>query len=101
MPPLKVLYYRVGKDPELVSIPNELEAMQKLVGGPIEQLHLFGYVVLICNEEGKLNDMPSNRRVGDDVIVGDFFITGIDIKAGYISLPDVHLSKVLNFMEAQ
>ena len=34
--------------------------------------------ILICNEEGKVKGMDCNRRVGDDVIAGPFFIVGED-----------------------
>lgn len=36
------------------------------------------YIYLVCNEEGKLQDLKPNRIVGDDVIVGTFFITKTD-----------------------
>ena len=29
-----------------------------------------------CNDEGKLNGMEMNRRVGDDIICGPFFLVG-------------------------
>ena len=31
-----------------------------------------------CNEEGKLIDLPGNRRVGDDIIAGTFYVCGSD-----------------------
>ena len=45
---------------EEATIPNTLEALQEAVGGYIETVTLDNGVVLICNEEGKLRDMPYN-----------------------------------------
>ena len=42
------------------TIPNTLKALQETVGGYIETVTLDNGVVLICNEEGKLRDMPYN-----------------------------------------
>ena len=45
---------------EEATIPNTLRALQKTVGGYIETVTLDNGVVLICNEEGKIRDMPYN-----------------------------------------
>ena len=45
---------------EEATIPNTLEALQEAVGGYIETVTLDNGLVLICNEEGKLRDMPYN-----------------------------------------
>ena len=41
-------------------VSDSLENLQKTVGGYIETVTLDNGVVLICNEEGKLRDMPYN-----------------------------------------
>ena len=41
-------------------ISDSLENLQKTVGGYIETVTLDNGVVLICNEEGKIRDMPYN-----------------------------------------
>lgn len=79
---ITVLYLQVGKLPQTVSIDNSLEAMQRLVGGYIEEYMPFDdEVALICNEEGKMNGSSLNRAVYDEhskemieIIAGDFFI---------------------------
>ena len=51
---------------EEATIANTLEALQEAVGGYIETVTLDNGVVLICNEEGKVRDMPYNftlRRI--------------------------------------
>jgi hypothetical protein len=47
-------------------ISDSLENLQKTVGGYIETVTLDNGVVLICNEEGRIRDMPYNftlRRI--------------------------------------
>ena len=72
---LTVLKAEPGKPPEEVTMPNTLEAMQKMVGGFIEVVYLDD-VCLVCNEECKLIGLEGNRRVGDDIIAGTFFLAG-------------------------
>ena len=58
---------------EETTIPNTLKALQEAVGGYIETVTLpERNLVLICNEEGKLRDMPYNftlRRIRGVVTV--------------------------------
>jgi hypothetical protein len=48
---------------EEAAIPNTLRALQEAVGGYIETVTLDNGVVLICNEEARLRDMPYNFTV--------------------------------------
>lgn len=74
-PEITVLRVEPGKVPEPVTMSNTLAAMQQMVGGYIEIVCLDD-ACLICNEEGKLIGLDGNRRVGDDIIAGTFFIAG-------------------------
>ncbi|MDO4518540.1 MAG: DUF3846 domain-containing protein [Bacillota bacterium] len=77
---IRVLYIEPGKAPEEKIIGTGLAEMQALVGGIIELFPLEDEMVLICNEEGKINDLPLNRAMVDsdgrliDIIAGSFFI---------------------------
>ncbi len=79
---ITVLKCEVGKEIQTIEIERGLKNMQKEVGGYIEQFSPFeDDVVLIVNEEGKLQGLPLNRAVYDeysgeviDVIAGDFLI---------------------------
>ena len=78
---LHVLVVEPGRRPRLQSIPHTLQAMQALVGGPIQAVYPFEEpVALICNEEGKLEGLPPNRDLRDeegtlyDVVCGTFFL---------------------------
>ena len=76
-----VMFYGVGKDPEVQEWPDgDLETMQICVNGFIDSIpHPLKDLVIVINEEGKLNEDPPNRhlyREGKiiDTIVGDFFV---------------------------
>ena len=77
---ITVLKVEPGKAPETVTIPNTLEAAQKMVGGYIEVLNVDN-ACLVCNEDGKLMGLEGNRRLGNDIIAGTFFLAG-DTRSG-------------------
>lgn len=75
---LKCLYVKENSLPEEIMIPNILSAKQEKIGGLIEYTYLpdNDEVVIICNEEGKINGMSPNRDTGYDIIFGPFLIVG-------------------------
>lgn len=87
---ITVLKVEPGKSPETVTMPNTLDAMQKMVGGYIEVLPLSD-VCLVCNEDGKLMGLEGNRRLGNDIIVGTFFLAGDTQSGDLCSLMMMHL----------
>lgn len=69
------------KKPVVQDIDSDLKSMQKIVGGSIQAIFPFDEpVALICNEEGKLLNLPLNRALRDDegnvydIISGTFFV---------------------------
>lgn len=76
-------------------IPNTLSALQEAVGGYIQTVDLGG-IILICNEEGLLLDLPENYRAGRICgelgfairIVGNAVFVGYDGTDGFASLSD-------------
>ena len=81
---IKCLLVEPYELPKEIIIDNTLEAKQKIVGGDIECVYLQSNddVVLICNEEGKINGMKLNREIGYDIIAGPFLIVGDDYENG-------------------
>ena len=78
---MKVIVVEPKKKPMVQDIGSGLEYMQKIVGGSIEAIYPFEEpVALICNEEGKLLNLPLNRALRDDegnvydIISGTFFV---------------------------
>lgn len=73
---IRILVVEPDKEPYEIEINHTLENMQKVVGGLIEFVELEDDVDLICNEEGKMNGLPLNRIIKNDIIAGTFFIAG-------------------------
>lgn len=93
---IRILYKEVGKEPQIMFIDNTLEAKQKLVGGLIEVVP-YEDVLIICNEEGKLLNMPPNLVFEYDYIAGNCFVIGDDYKnADFKSLTD---EEILRYRE--
>lgn len=80
-------------------IDNTLEALQEFVGGYIETVTITEKLVLICNEEGKIKNLPKNRElfwtIGEDkerrvirrdCLVGDALICAYDNEGNFRSL---------------
>ena len=58
---MTVLYVKPGEKPKRIEIENDLEALQRAVGGYIEAVYPYeDPVALIVNEEGKLNGLLLN-----------------------------------------
>lgn len=53
---INVIRVRPGQDPEAITIPNTLEALQKEVGGFVEPVSIGHRFVILCNEESRIND---------------------------------------------
>ena len=81
---IKCLLVEPYELPKEIIIDNTLEAKQEIVGGYIECAYLPNddSVVIICNEEGKINGMKLNRDIGHDIIAGPFLIVGDDYENG-------------------
>ena len=79
---MRVLVVEPEQRPKEKEIDDSLIAMQNIVGGYIQPVHLDDSVVLVCNEEGKFMDMPANRGLRDkngqvyDIVFGTFFLCG-------------------------
>lgn len=60
-------------------ISDSLENLQNTVGGYIEAVRLSD-LVIICNEEGRLRDLPYNCTIEGISFVGTIIAIGIDKK---------------------
>ena len=85
---LKVLKVKPHEHPEVYMLKNTLEAMQEAVGGYIDIVGLDDNVCILLNDEGKLIGLEGNRRIGSDIIVGDFFVCGSDEEENLTSLKE-------------
>lgn len=78
---MQVVIVEPEKKPVVQSIDNSLTSMRQIVGGAIQAIYPFEeQVALICNDEGKLLNLPLNRALRDsngvihDIVAGTFFL---------------------------
>ena len=78
-----ILKVEPGKAPERMKITDDLESIQKVVGGSIQAIYPFDEpLAMVCHEEAKLIGLPLNRALrGEDgkiydIIAGSFFLCG-------------------------
>ena len=89
---IKVLMVEPLKEPKAVTLKADLASLQKAVSigadyqGLIEIITIDDGVCILCNEEGKLIGLEGNRRIGNDIIAGVFYVVGENDDAELISL---------------
>lgn len=102
---IEVLKISPQKPAEIVKISNTLVGLQQAVSIEAPYVGLIEIIqpdneedwkiCLLCNEEGKILNLPPNRRVGDDIICGTFYITSQDRFGNLASLNEVQKEKYL------
>lgn len=75
---LQIVYVEPNRQPFVSEVSNGLKSLQRAVDGHIEPIYLGDGTILVGNEEAKLKGMEGNRRLGDSIIAGPFFIVGED-----------------------
>ena len=75
---MKVIIKEPRKTPEWVEIENSLEELQRIVDGYIETVTVTTDVCIICNEEGRINDLPYNCTLLGIQLFGNIIIAGVD-----------------------
>lgn len=91
---ITVLMVESNKHPIITTIKNDLDSLQKAVSigadhqGLIEIFAIDDGVCILCNEEGKLIGLEGNRRVGQDILAGVFYVVGEDGHGNLTSLSE-------------
>lgn len=89
---VKAVKVEPGKRPCVVDLKTDLDSLQKAVSigaadqGLIEFVYLEDNISIICNEEGKLIGLAPNRRLGDDILCGVFYVVAENEDGDLISL---------------
>jgi len=95
---IKILIVEPTLDPYVKEVENTLEKKQKIVGGLIEFVELEDDIDLICNEKGKIYNLPMNRIIKNDIICGTFIIAG-QKNGESISLKDEQIKKYKSYFK--
>jgi hypothetical protein len=95
---IQVVIVEPFKTPYKKTIPNTLDAMKEIVGGYIENVFIGrtekgARIGAVVNEEGKMINLPVNKKImgrngAADIFVGTFFITAYNLQGEGISLTD-------------
>lgn len=105
---VKALMIEPNKKPCVVELMTDLDSLQKAVSigapeqGLIEFVYLEDNVSLLLNEEGKLIGLEPNRRLGDDILCGVFYVVAENDEGELISLSEAqqeHYSKMFEHIE--
>lgn len=87
---MRVLIKEPGDVWKTEDINNTLEGFQRAVGGYIETLTIITEpepLVLIMDEEGRLNGKPYNMTIGDVSLFGTLLLCGKD-RDEFTDVPD-------------
>ena len=86
---MKVVMVEPNKPAYVTEIGDDYQSLHDAVGGLIEPIYYLNDpdVVMIGNEEAKIIGLEGNRRFGDRIVAGTFFICG-DNGEDFCSLPD-------------
>lgn len=102
VPQIRVLVKEPGKDPKIQMVDNTLKALQNLVGGYIETVELDHGVCLICNENGKIIDLPENFWAPwDDTIVGTAVFVSFDDDGNFAGISDEQIDYAEKFIKGE
>ena len=99
---ITVLMVEPGKHPRVTKLKDDLDSLQKAVSigadyqGLIEFVGLRNGDCIMYNEEGKLIGLEGNRRLGNDVICGVFYILSENEDGELISLTDCKIKHYTN-----
>lgn len=94
---IKVVMVEPNKHPIVTTIKTKLENLQEAVGGLIEIIDIEPNICILCNEEGKLIGLEGNRKLGDDILVGTFYVCGSNDEGDLVSLTNSQLDKYIKF----
>ena len=77
---VKAIKVEPNERPCVIDLSTDLDSLQKAVSigapdqGLIEFVYLKDNVSILCNEEGKLIGLCPNRRLGEDILCGVFYV---------------------------
>ena len=75
---ISVIIKQPGEAPYKTEVENTLKSLQELVRGYIETVTFAEDAAVICNEEGRLLEMPFNCNLFGVDFVGPIVIAGVD-----------------------
>lgn len=97
---IRVVTQKVGEPPKIKDVENDYKVLKQLVGGLMETVPFNNSrLLLVCNEEGKLDRLEPNVYFHKDIICGDIFITKFDGGEDFESLNEREINFVLHKLD--
>jgi len=96
---IKIIIKKPHENQELKVVTNEFKDFQKIVGGYIEIVEITKDILMVCNEEGKLNNLRPNLLIPNDTVVGTVFFCSEDENTNFASLTESQIKFVTEFIE--
>lgn len=94
MKKLKMLYKRVGREPEVLKIVDTAKNKEDLIGGHFDYISYMNKT-LVCNEDRHYYDLKPNVIFDYGYVSGNFFIVNSDVKNGvFKSLTNREIKKL-------
>lgn len=98
---IQIVVVNAGEKPVTMEVGDDLAALQAVVGGYIQEVPFLvdGYrYSVVCNEEGRLSNLPPNRTLGRISFVGDIFFTKYDDEGELVSLDAADVQRLYAFL---
>lgn len=104
--PVTVCLFRIGEEPQLVSIDNTEKEMEELVGGAIEIIRPWSHhFYIVLNKYRNDDNLPLNRTVyefsGEKIasLRGDFFVAvRPPVHRSFVSITDEMAQSFKNYI---
>lgn len=91
---MRTLRKEPGKPWEIVEVPNELEALQKVVGGYMERVTFSLDTCILCDEEALCKGLPHNADICGVEFFGPVLIVGM-ANGEFVSLTEQQVEDML------
>ena len=86
MSKIKVIIKRPESKPYVTNISSTLKNLQNTVGGYVEMVKIATDCVVICNEEGKVTELPYNCSIAGRHFFGTVIFAGVN-RDGFDDIP--------------
>lgn len=100
---LKIVFKRPGAIPVEMEIENTLEKLQELAEGYIEVIpaNEDKSILMVVNEEGKLNKLKPNVWIGNTSIVGNVIFVQNGTDGEFHSLTDDMVKTIIRLLSEE
>lgn len=96
---MKVMIKSPCEIPRIEEIPNDMNVLQAIVGGYVEEFRLADDLLLLCDEEGRLKDRQHCFTWGRVRFFGTVIFVGVEEEDGELHFADFPYSTPIAFYE--